>query len=388
MAWKDVQVSEQRARFVLRASRGEENFSGLCREFDISRTTGYYWLRRYRETERIDGLGDRSRRPHTSPQRTSAAVQERVLSERRARPDWGARKIEVLLKRDQIALPKWTIHRILKREGMIKPHNQHPAAIKRFQREEPNQLWQMDFKGLPPNLSQGWQPLSILDDCSRFAAALKGLRTNSSQAVRQVLEEIFPETGLPEAMLIDHGTPWWSAHHPSGWTRLSIWLMKLGIKLYLCAVRHPQTQGKVERFHRSLQDALHERGFPADRDAWPAWLEGFRKEYNEVRPHEALEMETPASRWRPSERPFGPIREWEYPCGASVRSLSSSGQLYVEGHQYTVTGALAGERVQLEYLAQDRILIYYRRTCVREIQLQKRQSYPVYFSRTEPVFVD
>ena len=156
----------------------------------------------------------------------------------------------------------------------------------------------------------------------------------------------------------------------------------------MSAVRHPQTQGKVERFHRTMQDALHERGFPEEREQRPEWLEGFRKEYNEVRPHEALEMATPASRWRPSERTYPGAPEWDYPAGTQVKTLRQSGQVRIEGHEYTVTGALAGEAVQLEYLTPDRVLVYYRRTCVREIDLQKRQSYPVHFSRTQQVFED
>jgi transposase InsO family protein len=386
MAWKDVKVSEQRVRFVLRAISGQENFAGLCREFDISRPTGYYWLKRYREGERIEDLKERSRRPHRSPHRTSDAIEQRIVEERKLRPDWGARKLKVVLGREEINLPRATIHRVLKRHQLIKPHNQHPPALKRFQRERPNQLWQMDFKGLPANLSQGWSPLSILDDCSRYALNLRALNPPNGKAVREVLTGVFKESGLPDAMLLDHGTPWWSAHQASGWTQLSVWLMKQNVKLYFCAVRHPQTQGKVERFHRTLQDALHERGFPKDRESWPQWLEAFRREYNEIRPHEALDMATPATRWQRSGRPFGEVAEWEYPSGAQVKSVRTWGQVQIEGHDYTVTSALAGERVQLEYLEQDRILIYYRRTCVREINLQKRQSYPVYFSRTERVF--
>jgi transposase InsO family protein len=386
MAWKGVKVSEQRVRFVLRAASGQENMAGLCREFDISRTTGHLWLKRYRETERIEDLGERSRRPHHSPQRTSEAIEQRIVQERQLRPDWGARKLQVLLKRDEIEVPQATLHRVLQRHQLIKPRNQHVPALKRFQREKPNQLWQMDFKGLPANLSQGWSPLSILDDCSRYALNLKALNPPNGRAVREVLQGVFQEAGLPDAMLLDHGTPWWSAHQASGWTQLSVWLMKQNVKLYFCAVRHPQTQGKVERFHRSLQDALHERGFPKDRESWPGWLEAFRREYNEIRPHEALDMATPASRWEPSRRRFEQSAEWEYSSGAQVKIVRGSGQMRIGGHDYMVTTALAGERVQLEYLEQDRILIYYRRTCVREINLRKRQSYPVYFSRSEQVF--
>jgi transposase InsO family protein len=388
MAWKDVRVSEQRIRFVLRASSGKEEIAGLCREFGISRTTGYYWLKRLREGERIEALRERSRRPHHSPRQTAAEIEQRVVEERKRRPDWGARKLRVLLQREGIDKPVVTIHRILLRQNLIHPHQQHPPALKRFERAEPNQLWQMDFKGLPANLSQGCLPLSIVDDCSRYALALRALAGSQGKPVQAVLEEVFGEAGQPEAMLLDHGTPWWSARHPSGWTRLSIWLMKRNVQLHFSAVRHPQTQGKVERFHRSLQDALHERGFPG-KHQWPEWLEQFRREYNEVRPHEALNMATPASRWRPSARPFQPQpSEWEYPAGHEVTTVRHWGQVAVGGHEYTISGALAGERVQLQWIDGDRVLVFYRCTCVRELNLLKRQSYPVYFSREQRIFED
>src|SRR5438045_7719328 len=185
MAWKDVKVDEQRIRFVLRADSGAEEMAGLCREFEISRTTGYYWLRRYREGERMEELRERSRRPHHSPRRTAEEIEQRVVEERQRRPDWGARKLRVLLAREGIRKPSSTIHRILRRRDLIRPHQQHPPALKRFQREQPNQLWQMDFKGLPANLAQGCMPLSIVDDCSRYAVALESLRGTQRSGVQR-----------------------------------------------------------------------------------------------------------------------------------------------------------------------------------------------------------
>ena len=181
MAWKDVNVSEQRIRFVLRASTGKEEMAGLCREFEISRPTGYAWLKRFREVGTVAELRERKRRPHHSPQRTAAAIEERIVSERKQRPDWGARKLHVLLAREGVQVPPWTIHRVIRRKGLIQPHHQHPPAVRRFQREQPNQLWQMDFKGLPAGLSQGWAPLSVLDDCSRYALGLQALRGTISR---------------------------------------------------------------------------------------------------------------------------------------------------------------------------------------------------------------
>lgn len=386
MPWKDVKVSEQRVRFVLRASNGQETMAGLCREFEISRPTGYLWLRRYLEGDTIQDLRERSRRPRESPTKTLPEIEAKVVQERTRRPDWGAEKLRIVLAREGVNTTRSTVHRILKRNELVKPRNQHRPALKRFERSEPNLLWQMDFKGLPASLSHGCFPLSVVDDCSRYLVGLAALKGTQAKPVRATLEAIFRAYGIPEAMLMDHGTPWWNAAHPCGWTQLSIWLMKQGIRLHFGAIRHPQTQGKVERFHHSLSAALHERGFPTA-EQWPRWLQEFRHEYNHVRPHEALGMAVPASRWQPSaKRYLDHPPEWEYPSGVEVREVRRSGQLMIGRQDYTITGALAGQRVALERLGDDRLLVYYRATCIRELDLRNRQSYPVYFSREEQIF--
>ena len=389
MPWRKECVLEDRVRFVLRAASGKEEMAGLCREFGVSRPTGYLWLQRFRESERIEELKDRSRKPLHTPSKTGEAIEARVIEERRRRPDWGARKLKVVLGRESIELPQATIHRILQRHGMILPHNQHRPALKRFQREQPNQLWQIDFKGLAKNLSKGCAPLSMLDDCSRFCLELEALKGTEARPVRDTFQKVFDEAGAPDAMLLDHGTPWWNANHPCGWTGLSIWLMKRNIALHFSAVRHPQTQGKVERFHRSLEDTLHERGFPQTNEDWGPWLKRFRQEYNWERPHEALDMKTPGEVWKPSLRRLeAMVTPWEYPGEGNVLRVRVGGQIRFGQRDYMISGALADEWVHVRPLTADRYLVYYRRTCVRELNLQKRQSYPVYFSREEPVFDD
>lgn len=389
MPWKDVRLDEQRLRFVLRASAGQEEMAGLCREFGISRPTGYRWLKRFRDSERVEELRELSRRPQHMPRKTEAEVEAEVVRERQRRPDWGAKKLRVLLQKNGTEIGRMTVHRILQRHQLILPHRSHRPALQRFQRTQPNELWQMDFKGLAANLSKGWAPLSVLDDCSRYALGLTGLKGTSGGPVKATLEGIFREAGMPEAMLVDHGTPWWNSQHPCGWTNLSIWLMKQNISLHFSAIRHPQTQGKVERFHRSLEDALHERGFPARQEDWPRWLEEFRQEYNHIRPHEALNMEVPARRWRPSERAYEEqLPDWAYAPGSQVMTVRQSGQIKIGKNQYTITRALAGEQVELRPLIGERSLVFYRRTCIREIDFQKEQSYPVYFSREQPIFTE
>ena len=215
----------------------------------------------------------------------------------------------------------------------------------------------------------GWQaptgPLSVIDDHSRYVIRLQQTGSTRGELVQEQLQIGFGENGLPEGMLMDHGIPWWSATTARGATELSVWLMKQGIRLHWSGIRHPQTQGKVERFDGELERALQRRG----RQGKPLqqWLDEFRWEHNQVRPHEALQMRTPASVWRPSERPYNPQpARWEYPAGAHVRRLDGDGKLNFQGRNWNIGQALRRQWVQLIGM-QDRVLVYYCRTLVREL---------------------
>ena len=370
MAWGTVNVKEQRMRFVVLASQHHQSMTELCKEFEITRPTGYEWLRRY-ERSGIAGVVEKSRRPGHSPQRTEAGIERRVVEMRQRRPDWGAKKLQVLLQREGLTVPRITIHRILLRHQLVRREDRHRAAVQRFQRGTANELWQMDFKG-----SAGWNaatgPLSVLDDHSRYAITLAETGSTRAEGVQERLQEAFQRCGMPEGMLMDHGVPWWNTQSATGWTWLTVWLMKQGVKLHFSGYRHPQTQGKVERFHGSLEAARRKRG-PGSKAA-QQWYDAFRQEYNEERPHEALGMKTPASVWQRSARcyeanPAG----WEYESGAEVQRLSSAGQLRVEGRRWEISNALAGERVQLLRIG-ERILVYYCRSLVRELDPLHQRS--------------
>jgi len=192
---------------------------------------------------------------------------------RRRYPDWGARKLQVLLAREGKDLRRSTIHRILLRHDLVRDTDRHQLAMQRFERGAPNELWQMDFKS-----PKGWNapigPLSVLDDHSRYLLVLQAIWSTRAELVREQLESAFMSCGVPSAMLMDHGIPWWSTLAPSGATELTIWLMKQGIELHWSGRRHPQTQGKVERFHGELERALQLRGAP--RKEPQSWLDAFR----------------------------------------------------------------------------------------------------------------
>ena len=370
MAWKTMDVQEQRVRFVVAASREEKSLTALCQEFGISRPTGMLWKQRYQQAG-LAGIAERSRKPQHSPSQTSEELERRVVEVRRHYPDWGARKLHVLLAREGVQLTRSTIHRILLRRDLVPESLRRRQALQRFERGAPNELWQMDFKS-----PKGWNapvgPLSVLDDHSRYLLVLQAVWSTRAELVREQLESAFISCGMPQAMLMDHGIPWWSTLAPGGMTGLTLWLMKQGIELHWSGRRHPQTQGKVERFHGELERALHARAAP--RKEPQAWLDQFRWEHNYVRPHEALGMETPAQRWQKSERGYDPQPvQWEYPTGSRVRRVDCSGKLRIKGRNWNISGALSGEWVRLEQVG-ERIFVYYCRTLVRELDLASQRS--------------
>ena len=369
MRWGVQNKEHQRIRFVIRATSGKETLSQLCREFEISRPTGYLWMKRYREAgNSLTAVVEKSRRPESSPQRTSEKIEARVLGLRQEQ-GWGAKAIRHVLGRDEgIRLGRMTVHRILERHGEIRNENRHPPATKRFERAEPNQLWQMDFKGQFPMGTGQCFPLSVLDDHSRYLIGLQALGGTKTEGVHQTLIHLFSEHGVPDAMLMDHGVPWWNAINDHGLTRLSVNLIKQGIRLYFSGVRHPQTQGKVEKFHDTLRRAVeHRNHWPEDLDRWQSDFMEFRQTYNHRRPHEALGMNVPSSRYRPSQRSYQAApKDWEYPSGSLVLRLNTQGQLYWNQRYLFVSQSLAGERVRIEPV-NEKLVISYRHMWIREI---------------------
>lgn len=366
MGWKRTDVSEQRRRFVIRAASGKERLSALCREFGISRPTGYLWRRRYEEAGSVTAVVERSRRPRHSPGQTEPGKEERVVALRREH-GWGAKKIAVLLREEGTELTLTTINRILKRRGLVDAKSSHRPALGRFERATPNELWQMDGKGEYAASDGTCYPLSILDDHSRFAVGLYGLPAFTAERVHPCLVRTFERYGVLEAMLMDRGSVWWSTTNGYGLTWLSVRLIEQGIRLYYGRARHPQTQGKVERFHRTLDEAIRHRGKPKKMAEWPGALEEFRETYNERRPHEALGMKRPVERYRASAKVYQPQpREWEYPSGSIVRRLNPAGCLDWEGQRWFVCEALAGRWVRIETL-EELLLVSYRHMYVREI---------------------
>ena len=381
MPWKRMVVDDQRMQFVIRATSGSERISALCREFGISRPTGYLWRRRYLETRNLSDLAERSRRPLHSPSRTTAWKEQRVVAARRAE-GWGAKKLHVVLRdEEQLVLPVRTIHRILARHELVR-REVHTAAPQRFTRSTPNELWQIDTKGKYRLADGQCHALCMVDDHSRYAVGVYALPVLTMEQAHPCIVNTFRSYGLPEAMLMDHGSLWWATSNGWGLTWLSVRLIEQGIRLLYGRVSHPQTQGKVERLHRTLGEALRHRGVPQQFAAWPAAVAEFQSTYNNRRPHEAIDMQRPRERYQASPRRYQEQPgAWEYPEGSDVRRVNANGAIAEAGRKWFVCEALAGQAVRVERF-DGKLLVSYRHMYIREIDLGRGTTQALVVARS------
>jgi transposase InsO family protein len=341
---------EQRREFVMLFEQEGVNRRALCRRFGISPQTGYALAWRYRQGGEA-GLADRSRRPHRAPRRTAAALEALILWVRDEHPCWGGRKIRRRLQDlGHAGVPgAGTITEVLRRHGRIDPAaSAARAAPQRFARAAPNELWQMDFKGHFPLARGRCHPLTVLDDHSRYALGVRACGDETEATVTAELTAIFRRYGLPQRMLMDNGSPWGSAHAAHRYTRFELWLMELGIAVSHGRPYHPQTQGKDERFHRTLAaEAIGRRCF-TDLAECQRRFDRWRGVYNAERPHEALDLATPLARYRPSPRVFPErIEPFDYGPGAILRRVDDTGWLSFRNRPVKLGRAFVHRRVAL-----------------------------------------
>lgn len=346
---------ELRREFVALAGPGGPGMSELCRRFGISRQTGYKWLGRWRAG---DGeLADRSRRPHASPAQTPADVEAAVLAVRDRHPAWGARKIVRVLARDGLAPPAAsTVHAILARHGRIVAPQGGARASTRFERPAPNELWQMDFKGRFRLGDGSWcHALTVIDDHSRYALCLEACADETAATVRARLATVFRRHGLPGAIFVDNGSPWGPSSRELRWTRLSVWLARLGVAVLHSRPYHPQSRGKVERFHRSIDDEVLACRPLADLAAARRAFARWRTIYNTERPHQALDQNVPASRYRPSPRTMPrTLPAIVYDDRDIVRTVpETKDYISFRGRKWKLPQAFRGERVAIRPTAID-----------------------------------
>lgn len=349
MPWQEHSIMSLRHDFVVLASPEGANIAELCRRFGISRKTGYKWLHRFQAGGTND-LTDHSRRPHSSPRRSTPATEEAVLAVRREHPAWGGRKIARRLQDLGQAAPPQpsTVTAILHRHGCVDPQaSAQRQAWQRFEAAAANDLWQMDFKGHFALMQGRCHPLTVLDDHSRFAVAIVACPDEQEQTVHGHLTTVFRRYGLPQRMLMDNGSPW-GMGDLDALSALAVWLLRLGVQVSHGRPYHPQTQGKDERFNQTLLvEVIGSQTFtdiPACQRRFDVW----RDVYNDERPHEALGLAVPSSRYQMSPRPFPErLPPIVYGAGDVVRMVQTRGEISFRHRDFRVGKGLRGQPVAL-----------------------------------------
>jgi transposase InsO family protein len=351
MPWQESTPMSQRCEFVGLAQTQTIALAELCRRFGISRKTGYKWLGRAQD------LRERSRRPRHSPTRTTADMEDRVVALRLKHAAWGGRKIARRL-RDlgvlDVPHPSTVTH-ILRRNGLVhSPTAGEGGRYQRFEHATPNALWQMDFKG-DFALDQGrCYPLTVIDDHARFNLVLHACSGQSRAQVQPILIDTFRRYGLPERINTDNGQPWGSPNAEHGLSQLSVWSIRLGIRVSFSAPAHPQTNGKDERFHRTLKaEVLAGRSFHTMAQVQQAF-DVWRPIYNHERPHDALSLAVPATRYQPSLRAYpetlAPI---QYTAIDTVATVGWNGQVKFHGRWWKVSNALKDQPIAFRPTCED-----------------------------------
>lgn len=349
MPFTGVSAMDRKREFVGLALVEGTNRRELCRRYGVSPSLGYRLLARYL-AEGEAGLEERSRRPLSSPLTTPGAVEEAVLEVRAAHPAWGGRKIAAVLRARGLAAPSpSTVTDILRRHGVaLGGFGGGAAAFIRFEHDQPNDLWQMDFKGHVPlgSGSDRLHPLTVLDDHSRFSPVLDACADQRTATVQACLTRAFRLYGLPRRMTMDNGPPWGSAGHEP-FTPLVVWLLEQDIKVGHSRPYHPQTQGKDERFHRTLKAEVLSgpplRDLAHAAEAFSRW----REVYNTLRPHQALDLLPPITRYRPSPRPFqDPVQPFAYGPDDQLRKVDG-GRINFAGRRHRVPKAFQDKTLAL-----------------------------------------
>jgi transposase InsO family protein len=369
MAWKVENMKSQKQKFILLYETGKFTKVDLCTHFGISRPTGDAIIKRYEE-EGWEALEVRSRRHKGHPNQTPKVIEEAIISERKKHTRWGARKIMILLSRDfgfsKNEIPsETTVNNIMKKHGLTIPRKKNRRRIENqypiFDPAEPNEIWSIDFKG-KFRMGNGvyCHPLTIADSKSRYLFAIKGLERPDTESSKPVFERIFREHGLPLQLHSDNGSPFGCPTSLRRMTTLAVWFMELGITPVYSDPGHPEQNGRHERMHRELKaDATRPPGatFRSQQRKFDRFLE----EYNNIRPHEALDMRTPAYVHIRSQREYpGIIRDWSYDRNLRTRMVCANGAMRWGQGFVMICSSLLGKYVGLEEIEDGLWRVYYR----------------------------
>lgn len=374
MSWTERTVETVREEFVKRVLAQEKSKSALCREYGISRPTGDKWIKRYLNGQ---SMSDCSRAPKCHPNRVSPEMEAQIVAIRKKYPAIGATKLHKMLQNDGVVdLPcARTMNNIFQRHGLITPEASAAAKPHHcFEKPVPNDMWQADYKGhFPLGNQKRCHPLNILDDSSRFCLCCEAQLDETFASIQPVLRRLFLEYGLPFSFLCDNGNPW-GTPQSTGFTRLEVWMMELGILVLHGRPRHPQTQGKDERFNRSFtRECLNGKTFTDERQAQRVFDE-YRDFYNNRRPHYALGMEVPASRYSPSQRQYPDrIPPWEYPMECQLCKVKETGFFNYKGQGYFLSEAFGGKTIAVrESHLPGQITLLFRQFLIGRIDVVNR----------------
>ena len=343
MPWESKTVEELRKEFVL-AERESTNFSSLCREFGITRKTGYKWKERF---ENGESLSDLSRKPNTVANKTDTDTEMLIVSLRTENPGWGAKKLKQVLERKGYTIPSAkTVNNILHRYGCISPDesSKHKPYI-RFEKDHCNEMWQTDFKGEFKMADNNYCfPLNIFDDHSRFVIKIAPSLTTANTVI-PAFRSAFDEFGLPNSILSDNGTQF--AGFRQGYTQFEKWLMNHDVLPIHGRIRHPQTQGKIERFHRTMKDELLKHTVMQNIEDANQKFQLWREKYNTLRPHEALGMRCPADIYVPSKRYYtDTVHPYDYSGQFHIIKVNSWGYVRFDKWQVYLSETMIGEHIE------------------------------------------
>jgi transposase InsO family protein len=377
MPWQETGVVDQRKEFVLRVVGSGERFGDLCREFGISRKTGYKWKERF-ILEGLGGLGDVSRRPKTSPDELTETMVCQIINLKLAHPSWGARKLRTILTRTvpPAELPsESSFKRVLDKAGLVvhrrrRNTSEQGRLTTPVKPEWPNQVWTIDFKGwwYTRNKSR-FEPLTIRDGFSRYVLCAQALDNARTETVRAAMTRVFEKHGIPEVIRSDNGSPFAACNSPLGLSRLSAWWLTLGIDLDRIAPGRPDQNGGHERMHRDLASEVECRAAD-DSATQQAALDVWRQTFNEERPHEALGMRVPKDVYQPSSRKYDPAPvELEYPLDYTIRKIASTGEVKMANRRVTISVALSGWEVGLQPITPQRYAVWFCRLRLGELDL-------------------
>jgi transposase InsO family protein len=379
MPWRETSVMEERLRFVARLLEGE-GMSDVCREFGISRKTGYKIFNRYRD-DGLEALTDRSRRPVRYANQLPGPVEAMIVRCKQEKPHWGARKIrELLVKRlaGDVRIPaRSTVHAVLDRHGLVSQARKRHRANKAggtplSEALEPNDLWCADFKG-EFKLGNGryCYPLTVTDQASRYLLCCEAFESTREQGVFEAFRRIFTERGLPAAIRSDNGLPFASPNGLYNLSKLSVWWLRLGIGLERIRPGHPQQNGRHERMHLTLKK---EATRPPGRNTLQqqALFDDFVREFNGERPHEALDMKVPADLYVASLRPYRGLPEIDYPFHDREALVTNCGRLCIYRKKINISTVLAGQKLGLKEVDDGIWLVSFMRYDLGYIDLEQR----------------